>query len=147
MPDDFHPVDVNPTQPPHQMNESKQSVTTQSFTEQTILLFQRRFEEGYDLYDPLYQKWLEQEHPEVATFYNSESSHSILDLFPEAPIVNPVEIIDDSSNTGKSTKSDQPSVSNLLTSTETIKSLTGTSNLPVNTQAMSNTQSTNSLSV
>ena len=50
--DDFHPVDVNPTQPPHQMNESEQSVATRSFTEQTILLFQRRFEEGYDLYDP-----------------------------------------------------------------------------------------------
>ena len=32
--DDFHPVDVNPTQPSHQMNESEQSVTTQSFTEQ-----------------------------------------------------------------------------------------------------------------
>ena len=56
VPDDFYPVDANPTQPSHQMNESEQSVTTQSFTEQTILLFQRRFEEGYDLCDPLYQK-------------------------------------------------------------------------------------------
>ena len=132
------------------------------------MLFQRRFEEGYDLYDPLYQKWLELEHPEVATSYNSESS--ILSLFPEAPIVNPVEIIDDSNNPGNSTESlngAQPSVSNLLENTQAIESLNGIStlpanteaiespnraqpsitNLPANTEAMSNTQCKNSLSV
>lgn len=84
--EDFDPVYANPTQLPHQMNE--QSASTQPFTEQNILLFQQRFEEGYDLYDPLYQKWIEMEHSEVATSYNSESS--ILDLFPEAPIMNPI---------------------------------------------------------
>ena len=69
---DFHPVDVNPTRPSHQMN--KDSVLTQSFIEENILLFQQRFEEGNDLYDLLYQKWLELEHPEVATSYVARES-------------------------------------------------------------------------
>ena len=54
--EDLYPADENPTTSSHQMNEHKQSVQIQSFTEQNVLLFQRRFEEGYDLYDPLYQK-------------------------------------------------------------------------------------------
>ena len=63
-----------------------------SLLQSKIWLFQWRSEEGYDFYDSSYQKWLQQKHPEAATSYNSENSWSILNLFPEAPIVNPVEI-------------------------------------------------------
>ena len=84
LPKDLLPADENPTPLSHQMNEHEQYIQIQSFTEQNVLLFQRRFEEDYDLYDPLYQKWLEQDHPEAATSYNSENSQSILNLFPEA---------------------------------------------------------------
>ena len=86
------------------------------------MLFQQRFEKGYDLYDPLYQKWLELEHPETSTSHHSGSS--ILNLFPKAPIVNPVEIIDDSNNAENSTGSQreaEPSVPNFTTNTEAVK--------------------------
>lgn len=52
---------------------NKYSVVTQSFTKKTILLFQQRFEDGDDLCDPLYQKWLELEHPELAKSWELNS--------------------------------------------------------------------------
>ena len=64
-------------------------------------------------------------------------------FFPEAPRVNPIEIIDDSNNPGNSAESAQPSVSNFPAS----ESLNGISNLPANTEAMSNTKCTNDLPV
>jgi len=133
-----HSCDDTPeSEPPHKTN--KESVPTQSLTEQNILLFQRRFEEGYDLYDPLYQKWLELEHPEAARSHNLESS--ILNFFPEAPIVNPVEITDDSGYPRDSTKlvnETQTSTSVLPASTEATESLNETEpltpNLPASTE-------------
>ena len=147
MLEDFDPSDVYQFQPSDEMN--KQSAPTQSFTEQDILLFQRRCEEGYDLYDPLYQKWLELEHPETSTSHHVGSS--ILNLFPEAPIVNPVEIIDDGNNGENSTRSQreaEPSVPNFTTNTEAVKPKNTVqppvSNLP---EVMFNTPCSDSLPV
>ena len=144
MLEDFDPSDVNQYQLSDEINE--QSAPTHSFTEQDILLFQRRFEEGYDLYDPLYQKWLELEHPETSTSHHSGSL--LLNLFPEAPVINPVEMIDDGKNAENSTESQreaESSVPNFTTNTKSNHSVQQTvSNLP---EVILNTPCSNSLSV
>ena len=35
-----------------------------SFSEDQVQLYQRRYDEGYDLMDPQYLQWLERHHPE-----------------------------------------------------------------------------------
>ena len=57
-------------------------------TDEMITKFKHRYEEGYDLYDPLYQKWLD------ANNLGSSTSSSILANFDDVPVLNPVAIID-----------------------------------------------------
>ena len=57
------------------------------------LKFERRYEEGYDLPDPLYQKWLKITHPE------SVDNGTLADVFSDIPPLSPVQITDDSHST------------------------------------------------
>lgn len=69
-------------QPKEQIDESLISMETETsestrpcsrpqpiFTDDEVARFERRLEEGYDLYDPQYSRWLEIYHPESATTY------------------------------------------------------------------------------
>lgn len=58
-----------------------------SFTPDKEELFQHRYEEGYDLYDPEYFSWLEVYHPEALP--SNESS--ISEFFPDVPALSPVD--------------------------------------------------------
>ena len=57
-------------------------VTSPTFTTEEELKYARRYEEGYDLFDPHYNAWLQINHPEAANTSNasvvvsSPSSHS-----------------------------------------------------------------------
>lgn len=66
----------------------------QTLTEEMVSKFQRRYEEGYDLPDSIYQKWLTINHPEA-----NMPCNFLADLFPSASIPSPVEIIEDHSIT------------------------------------------------
>ena len=44
------------------LSSPMQKVTRSAFSEEQILLYQRRYEEGYDLPDRDYQRWLEMYH-------------------------------------------------------------------------------------
>ncbi|XP_003391501.1 PREDICTED: uncharacterized protein LOC100640141, partial [Amphimedon queenslandica] len=59
-------VDISPVPLPHMDTNSSVSVNdddTELFTEEQEKLFSKRFEEGYDLYDPLFVTWLKIRHP------------------------------------------------------------------------------------
>ena len=62
-------------------------------TDKMITKFKRRYEEGYDLYDPLYQKWLD------ANNLGSSTLSSILANFEDVPVLNPVAVIDTETTT------------------------------------------------
>ena len=61
--------------------------------DEMITKFKHRYEEGYDLYDPLYQKWLN------ANNLGSSTSSSILANFEDVPVLSPVAIIDTETTT------------------------------------------------
>ena len=68
---DTHPINptpsaISPVPLPHMDTNSSVSVNdddTELFTEEQEKLFSKRFEEGYDLYDPLFVTWLKIRHP------------------------------------------------------------------------------------
>ena len=68
----------------------------ESITEAMASKFERRFEEGYDLPDPMYQKWLAINHPEVNK-YNTPHG-SLVNFFPDASTPDPAIIVEDDSN-------------------------------------------------
>ena len=72
-------------------------------TSEKSLLFQRRFEEGYDLPDEEYMEWLHENHPESRTecFVSSNdgserSPLSIADAFSDLPIASPLSMTSES---------------------------------------------------
>ena len=68
---DTHPINptpsvISPVPLPHMDTNSSVSVIdddTELFTEEQEKLFSKHFEEGYDLYDPLFVTWLKIRHP------------------------------------------------------------------------------------
>jgi len=61
-------------------------------SDETRKKIERRYEEGYDLPDPLYEKWLSYEHPDSI---GSVFRGSISSLVPDAQILSPIPISDD----------------------------------------------------
>ena len=57
------------------------------------LKFERRYEEGYDLPDSVYQKWLK------ITYPDSVDNGTLADVFSDIPPLSPVQITDDSHST------------------------------------------------
>lgn len=75
-----------------------------SFTVEQEALYQTRFEEGYDLHDPDYTRWLQYYHPEIECpvgDHGEELSGSILDHFDH---VSPAEPISSSNATAPSSQ-------------------------------------------
>ena len=58
-----------------------------SITEAMASKFERRLEEGYDLPDPMYQKWLAINHPEVNKYNTPHGSLVIFFLMPQLQIL------------------------------------------------------------
>ena len=52
------------------------------FTTEEVAKFTRRLEEGYDLHDPVYIKWLEQYHPESVSSYTASCKDILPDQLP-----------------------------------------------------------------
>ena len=71
-------------------------------TEAMASKFERRFEEGYNLPDPIYQKWLALNHPEVNK-YNTPHGF-LVDFFPDASIPDPAIIVENDSNTASTSE-------------------------------------------
>ena len=75
--------------PPIEFEEDLSEILTETMR----LKFERRYKEGYDLPDPLYQKWLKITHPE------SVDNGTLADIFSDIPPLSPVQITDDSHST------------------------------------------------
>ena len=67
-------------------------------------LFQRRYEEGYDIPDDEYMKWLRDNHPEDAVEYpvlftgGNDYPSSLTDALPSIPMASPVVILNSESS-------------------------------------------------
>ena len=79
---------------------SGQSRDNDQITTEKLILFNRRFEEGYDLPDEEYTKWLHEKHPERISecFVNSNSVSerrplSISDTFSYLLVASPVTFV------------------------------------------------------
>ena len=59
-----------------------------TFTKEQNELFQKRFEEGFDVFDAEYSRWVCIKHPELTT-------DSVVDLFQHVAPQNPVQLMDD----------------------------------------------------
>ena len=55
-----------------------------------VALYERRYEEGYDLPDEEYSRWLRETHPEVDSTINNVSS--LAEYFSDLPVATPVEV-------------------------------------------------------
>ena len=60
-----------------------------------IALFQRRYEEGYDLSDEDYIQWLHETHPDADNTSGNDFV-SLADCFPDVPIATPVAVVPES---------------------------------------------------
>ena len=79
---------------------SGQSKDDGQITTEKLILFNQRFEEGYDLPDEEYTKWLQENHPESISkcFVSSNSVSerspwSISDAFSYLPVASPVTFV------------------------------------------------------
>ena len=79
---------------------SNQTDSGAQMSPEKSLLFQRRFEEGYDLPDEEYMEWLHENHPESKTEYFVNSNNgsersplSIADAFSDLPVASPLSIV------------------------------------------------------
>jgi len=59
-----------------------------TFSEEEEQFYSHRFENGHDLYDPKYVKWLSIHHPVAASIRNNEPIADLLII----PVVTPVHI-------------------------------------------------------
>ena len=60
-------------------------------------LYRRRFEEGYDLEDAEYTRWLRRTHPELQS--NALQDSSLADFFPEVEPQRALEVVDEATPT------------------------------------------------
>ena len=60
-----------------------------------IALFQRRYEEGYDLPDEDYIQWLHETHPDADNTSGNDFV-PLVDCFPDIPITTPVAVVPES---------------------------------------------------
>ena len=63
------------------------------FSPEQILLFERHFDEGYDLYDEDYQRWLHAFHPQEIS--SSSQGKSIEEHFPDLDRLSPIPFAND----------------------------------------------------
>ena len=64
------------------LHSTKETTPATNFTAEENILFTRRYENGYDIPDPRYVQWMEQNHPE----------DRLLDLFPDATPLEPLSL-------------------------------------------------------
>ncbi len=67
------------------------SVRANESTSWNAELFERRYNDGYDLYDPVYLTWLEFNHPDAVPTdrHSMETSMSLVDVFAHVAVVPP----------------------------------------------------------
>ena len=91
------PVSVShqkqPLQEESQDDTPSHKQVAEQITEEMIAKFMQRYEEGYDLYDPIYQKWLE------ANNLVSTTSNSVTENFADVPVLNPILVTGVENNT------------------------------------------------
>ena len=80
-------------------DDSSNSDDRDEFSAETLARFQKRYDEGYDLYDEEYTRWLELNHPS-----DLPADRSLLESTPSTPVVDSftsVEPLLESSESGK----------------------------------------------
>ena len=66
---------------------STQSSSTESFTPEQQVLYQKRYKEGYDIADPGYTEWLKIHHPSSSQSTTSTTDSIVLSESPKAPLL------------------------------------------------------------
>jgi len=86
----------------------------------------RRYEEGYNLYDPVYQKWLE------TNGLVSTTPNSIVENFSDVPVLNPIPVTDVENVTLSVASAANVSSSVVSTASNISASPSRPTNIPVN---------------
>ena len=73
-----------------QHTSTSEKATGSQWPAERIALYERRYEEGYDLPDEEYSRWLRETHPEVDSTNNNVSS--LAEYFSDLPVATPVEV-------------------------------------------------------
>jgi len=73
-----------------QHTSTSEKATGSQWPAERVVLYKHRYEEGYDLPDEEYLRWLRETHPEVASTINNVSS--LADYFSDLPVATPVEV-------------------------------------------------------
>ena len=76
-------------------HSSNNEDTDDEITDEMIIKFKRRYEEGYNMDDPIYQQWLEANN--LVSSHSTASistNNSVIDNFSDVPVLSPVAVTD-----------------------------------------------------
>ena len=74
-------------------HSSNNKDTDDKITDEMIIKFKRRYEEGYNMDDPIYQQWLEANN--LVSSHSTASistNNSVIDNFTDVPVLSPVAV-------------------------------------------------------